>query len=640
MRRPSRLRKDLTKPPCSGERGLAASRVRSTWFALVIIAVTAAVYADSLSGVFLLDDIRAIVDNPQVRRLWPLTEALKAPPQSTLAGRPLVSLSLALSHAISGLQPWGYHVFNVAVHILASLVLFGLVRRTLRRDVALVQSPITADNLALTAALIWAVHPLQTESVTYVVQRAESMMGLFYLLTLYCFARGCASTRSWRWFTAAVISCALGMCTKEVMATAPVAVLLYDAAFVSGLIRGALARHWRSLGALAATWLVLAGMVASGPRSQTAGFGLEAAGPWAYGREEFLVVLHYLRLVFWPRPLCLDYDWRTEPSVVHVAMSAAAIMLLLVASLWAWRWKRGVGFLGISFFLILAPSSSIVPINDLAFEHRMYLPLAAVVILGVLAGWKLLDWGREGSAPARRLHRLIPTLAVLTVLLLLAAATVLRNQDYGSALTMWRGVVRTRPDNARAQCNLGLELARQGDSEDAIAAYQRALLARPDYAMAHYNLANALSEQGRIDEAIEQYRAAILSKPSYAEAHINLGAALAGRNRLDEAILEFQAALDGQVVGTETRSQVMARAYMHLGNAQSSKGAWGAAVAAYGEAARLRPDYYRVHFNLALALQNLNRIDEAVEQYKLTLQLQPDHEAARKELEKLQAVRR
>lgn len=634
------------------------SRWGDLWFPLLVAAAGIAVYANSLSGVFLLDDLRAIVENAHIRSLWPPGEVFKAPPQSTVSGRPLVSLSLALSFALSGTAPWGYHAVNILIHLGAGLLLYGILRRTLRlprrRDG---EAPVAdrasgapargrdagpADRLAAAAALLWVVHPLQTQSVTYLVQRAESLMGLFYLLTLYCFIRGYTSSRPGRWWIAAIFSCAAAMATKEVAVTAPLIVGLYDRTFLSGSWR----RTWRERGAvhagLAATWLLLAVLVAGGPRSATAGFGFGKVTALQYAMTQPGVILHYLRLAFWPHPLCLDYVWTVARGTAQVLWPGLALAGLLAAAAWALRRAPRLGFLGAWFFVILAPTSSIVPIEDLAFEHRMYLPLAAVIVLAVWGADALsARWaarGGEGGAGRRRLGRAAGAALLALVALALGAATMARNRDYRSALAMWESVARIRPHSARALCNLGMERALGGDAHGALAAYRQAVRVDPLHAGARYNLGTALREQGEMREAEEHLREALRVRPDHMEAAINLGSLLADQSRLDEAVALFRAARDGRPGGTAPRDHLAAQACTHLGNALARRGDWSEAVAAYGDALRLRPGQYRAHYNLGLALQQLGRAREAAEHYQRALALKPDHEGARGALEALKGA--
>src|SRR5437667_9849284 len=191
--------------------------VKRAWFCpLLILAATALAYSNSFSGPFIFDDltwIPEIPENPHIRH--PGT------------GRPLVCLTLALNYALSGLEPWSYHAVNLAIHASAALVLFAIVRRTLQGPRLRNRLGAHANGLAGAVAVLWAVHPLQTESVTYIIQRAESLMGLFLLLTLYCVIRGYHSPRRSGWYSTAVICCALGMGSKEGVVFAPVIVLLY-----------------------------------------------------------------------------------------------------------------------------------------------------------------------------------------------------------------------------------------------------------------------------------------------------------------------------------------------------------------------------------------------------------------------------
>jgi hypothetical protein len=204
------------------------------WLPVLVIVAGLAVYANSFAGVFVFDDSVHILQNERIRDLSALPKVLSG-------RRPVVDFTLAVNYALDELTVRGYHAVNLAIHIAAALILFGTVRRTLQRKMFLDRFSRSSSWLALVSALIWVVHPLQTQSVTYMIQRAESLMGLFYLLTLYCVIRGVESSRSTAWFTLAVCACAAGMGSKAVMVTAPVLVLLYVGA-------GAYTRAWRRPG--------------------------------------------------------------------------------------------------------------------------------------------------------------------------------------------------------------------------------------------------------------------------------------------------------------------------------------------------------------------------------------------------------
>ena len=428
------------------------------WAAALILAGTVLlVYANSLTAPFVFDDTSAILENPTIRHLWPPGDALSPPNTAAGAvGRPLVNLSLAINYSVGGLEVQSYHVLNLGVHLAATLLLFGLVRRTLLRP------PLAAcfgrDSFWLggAIALLWSVHPLLTESVTCIVQRSELLGALFYLLTLYAFARAATGNASRLWLTLSVASCLLGVLAKEIVATVPLVVFLYDRTFVAGDFRTAWARRRTYYLALVSSWLLLALLMAHNQkRGGTVGFGL-GVSPWDYALTQCHALLLYLRLSFWPSPLVFDYGMRLARSLGEVWWQAVTLLGLVAGTFFALARKPAVGFAAFAFFAILAPSSSFVPlVTQPVAEHRMYLPLAAVVALTLLVAYRWsARWTLAGAAG----------LAVLA-----GFATAQRNFDYRSALALWSDTVAKRPDNPRAHVNLGSTLATAGQVDAACA---------------------------------------------------------------------------------------------------------------------------------------------------------------------------
>jgi protein O-mannosyl-transferase len=588
----------------------------------LIVLATVAAYCNSFGGPFVLDDEVAIARNPTIRELWPLWKPL-CPPNNgvTVTGRPLLNVSLAVNYAFGGLDVGGYHAFNLAIHVLAALLLFGVLRRTfVLPDLGNTRS-VAATPLALGIALLWALHPLQTESVTYIVQRAESLVGLFYLLTLYCFIRGASSGRGPYWYAAAVLACLLGMASKEIMVSAPVIVLLYDRAFLAGSFREAWRRRYRVYLALAGTWLLLAYLViAAGNRGGSAGFGA-GVGSWAYLCTQFGAIIHYLRLCVWPRPLLLDYGTETVPITLQIVPDAMLVALLGLATILSlWRWPK-IGFLGAWFFAILAPTSSIVPVaTQVIAEHRMYLPLAAVITVvtcgGYLAGWELVHRGLL----SRRAAGVLAGCATAAAALTLGALTFRRNADYHTALSIWQDTVAKAPHNARAHNNLGRPLIGCGQIADAVAEYRKALMIQPDYVDARYNLGTALVSLGELDAAIAEFRQVLAHEPDDVGAHNNLGLALANCGQLKEAAAQFR-----QVLAVRPEH---AEAHNNLANALAKQGRGDEAVFHYQEALRIQPDYSDAHNNLGSALAAGRRLDEAITHYRRALALRPAYPEA------------
>ncbi len=557
------------------------SQRRAEWAVILLIGGGLLAYANSFAGPFVFDDHRYIVENPAIRRL---RYALLPPPGSDVIGRPVVSLSLALNYALHGLQVYGYHAVNVVLHLAAGLLLFGVLRRLFRRSG---WEHGAADWTALTAAALWLVHPLQTQAVSYVIQRSELLMGFAYLATLYALARAAdASGPGWR--LAAVAACALGMGSKAVMVTAPVAALVFDRAYLAGSFRGA----WRDRGrlhlALMATWGILAAQAALGaaPLVNAAAAGPLSA-PLEYAATQAGVILHYLRLAWWPAPLIFDYGWPVVRSISEGWKSVSVAALVLAAAAWAWRRDPRVGFLGVWFALVLAPTSTVFPLPDAAFEHRMYLPLISPVVgtvLAIRAGlarWRVAASVRTAAAAA---------LAV-AALLALVTATVRRNAVYQDAVVLWRDTVAHRPQHARA----------------------------------HHNLGYALAEAGELTEAIASYREAIRLQPRFAQAHSSLGGALARRGNADaeaEAALREALRIDPSLVDARG----------HLGNLRLVQGRFEEAVAEYGAALKAQPWSTRFHNNLGIALMRLGRQDEAMAQFEAALRVDPSYERAKRNL--------
>ena len=623
--------------------------------ALIALAALAA-YHNTFGVPFLFDDGPAIIENPGIRRLWPLWDAFR--PQavaSTVDGRPVANFTLAINYALSGTGVWSYHVLNLLIHILAGLTLFGIVRRTLRFRSG--QAPVNegrgrrtpplseraacgdaalqtdATPIALAVALLWTLHPLQTEAVTYVVQRVESLMGLFYLLTLYCFIRavegttrplttdqtdtdqagsvvrgrwsgGPASSRLLFWYALSILCCLLGMATKEVMVTAPLLVFLYDRAFVAGTFRDAWRRRWRLHLGLASTWLLLVVLVAGTGwnRGGAAGFNVGVT-PWEYWLTQFEGVARYLWLTVWPHPQVFDYGtfWvRTAGAVVPFAL---IVVPFAMAAVWA-HWHAPIaGFLGAWFFGILAVTSVVPGTIQMIVEHRMYLPLAAPITAAVLGLHALL----------RRATLTLTFTFILAVAL--GLLTEHRNTDYRSELALWEDTVAKRPDSPRARNSLAFALDHAGRTEEAIQQFETALRRAPDNAELYDNLGVTLAGAGRTAEAIARFETALRLRPDFPVAHSNLGNALVQSGDTAAAIGQFEEAL-------RLRPDY-AEAHYNLGGALDHARRTTEALGHLETAVRLKPDFTAAHYNLGDLLDRLGRTAEAKDQYEQALQLEP-----------------
>jgi tetratricopeptide (TPR) repeat protein len=627
---------------------------------VILVTLCAVAYHNSFTGPFIFDDVRSIRDNPTIRHLWPIWRCLHPPHQHglTVEGRPLINLSLAINYALGGQKVWGYHALNLTVHLLAGLTLLGVVRRTLLQPRFLERFGAAANGLALTIAILWAVHPLQTESVTYVIQRAESIMGLFYLLTLYCFIRGAESHRPRLWYGLCTATCAMGMASKEVMASAPLIVLLYDRAFISGSFRKAWRQRWPLHLLLAGTWILLGYLMFFTGSFHNLVANTEARGItwWAYLLVEPGMILHYLRLSLWPHPLCLGYGWPVDAIWSGTLLPGLIIVSLLGAIVWACKTNSVWGVLGAWFFLILAPSSSFLPTDSPAYEHRMYLPLAAVVVslvLGLYAlaeghrlspvFWPRLNWSERTRARLR-------TVVVTALALVLAIVTAQRNAQYRTAESIWADVaakfpenemghgnlalalleegrasesipyfikaLRIAPNESDLQANLALALAASGDVDQALAQLHETLRRAPDCALAHAVLANLLMDRGELNAALEHYQAALAINTYDENAHFNLAQLLVRLGKRDEAIAQYR-----QVLQFAPDDPTV---HYNLANLLAETGQDAEAVLHYAAAARLDPHKARSQINLGNLLLKQGRVADAIAAYKAALRADPD----------------
>jgi tetratricopeptide (TPR) repeat protein len=600
----------------------------------------AVAYHRVFSAPYIFDDTLNVHENPSLREWWPIWLPLVPPAAAVgMVGRPFANLTLALNYAIGTEEVWGYHAANLALHGVSALVLLGIVRRTLLGPRLRERFGEQSLQVASAVSLLWALHPLQTESIAYTSQRTECLAGFCYLATLYVFVRSLDSDHPWRWRAAALVATFLGMASKETMATAPLLVLLYDRTFAAGSFAQAWRERWRLYLGFGSSWLLLGGlMLGTQQRAGSAGFGLGISW-WSYALTQCRAIVTYLGLTFWPSTLVLDYGADAVTNPVHVWPQALLLGLLLAATVGALYFRPVLGFLGGSFFLLLAPTSSVVPlVTQTIAEHRMYLPLAAVLTLVVVP---------QVSSAAK--WRALPLWIALAGAL--GCRTARRVQDYLDPVAIWRDAVVSYPLNPRAHINLGGALLGSGRLSEALAEYREAVRLKPDSATAQHDLASALLQAGRAKEAQEHAREAVLLAPDYALAHNGLANALLDLKQPDDAMLEYRRALEVSPDFADARCN-LARALVGVGRSAeglkeyrkcaaakpedaSALGDQGIVLAHLGRteeaievlrrALRLDPGLARLHYGLAGAYLGLGRNGEAAIEYEETVRLEPEN---------------
>ncbi|MBN1395106.1 MAG: tetratricopeptide repeat protein [Pirellulales bacterium] len=598
----------------------------------IIVVAVAIAYANSINNPFVFDDRPSTVDNASIRRLWPIDRVLLPPGNyAAVQRRPVINLSLAINYAISGDHTWSYHLMNVAAHALAALLLFGIVHRTLRLPRLVERFGKAATPLAATVALLWAVHPLLTDAVTYVIQRTEVFAGLFYLLALYCTLRGDSARRPRRWYAAAVAACVLGVGCKEVVLTAPFVIMLYDRVFLSSSWREAFRRRGGLYLWLGVSWIVYVSFLPYGAEG-TEVFGEDLAVV-EYLMAQGGAIAHYLKLCFWPDPLVFDYGFYLPETAWEIIPFVVLIGVLLAVVIDAFRYRPDLGFLGAWFFVILAPSSSFIPLLQQPIaEKRMYLPLAAVVTFVVLGVFAVGEWLMRRKQFSPRTLRVAAGASVALAAAAFIVLTIDRNRDYRSNLAIWEDTVAKAPNNARAHENLGLALAGRGRFDEAIWHYRRSLDIIPNWAAAYNDLGNIYMYRGRLDLAVEYYNETLKLSPKNASAHNNLGNVLLAVGRTNEAVNHYYKALACNYDCETT--------YNNLGSALAKRGQVEEAIAFFRRAVQLNPSFADAHNNLGRALAGQGWLDEAIVHFRASLELKPHDSSARRNLHRALAQKR
>jgi Flp pilus assembly protein TadD len=594
--------------------------------ATLIVIVGALTFANGLSAPFIYDDAAVIAANATIRSPT-LVASLLATPRGAAptAGRPLANFSFAVNYAIGGRDVRGYHVVNIAVHLMCALLLFGIIRRTLARS-----GERKPDAIAVVCALVWMVHPLQSEAVDYLSARTESLMALFFLLTLYCSIRAREGPAPAEWQIGAVIACILGTACKESMAVALPIVALYDRIFLFPSWREAVRSRWPLYAGLAATWIELAWLMSNAPRGSSAGWspdpGLVApVTPWVYLLNQAVMIVHYLRLTFRPTGMVLDYGVPRALTLVEVAPQMAIVALLGLLTIVAlWR-APAAGFLGAWFFVTLAPSSSVMPIHtEVGAERRMYLASMAIVVLLVVAVHRWAWRTRSPSAVSPRSGKVLlaTTLAVVAAL---AATTIARTAEYASPLTMWRTVVDRWP-NGRARWALATQLKAVGRADEVLPKLREAVA---DYPEAHLGVGEELFARKQYAEAVAELDSFVRLRPMHADvinAHEFAGRALAAQGKVDEAIGRFRLILKMVPTYAAAHGRLADLYFQHQRFAEAAEEYAAFLVARRGEAGPWT--------NYAISLVETGRGDQAVKAFEHAVALEPRSGNARRNLAK------
>lgn len=597
----------------------------AAWFSLLISCVVVCTWWSSLNATFVLDDqIRIVEEAESLDSLWSVGDIVGH------SQRPVVRYSLAINHAMGGLNPVGYHAFNFVVHALAAILLFMVVRASsdlLRRRGAISIGPRASDWVALAIALAWAIHPLQTASVTYVIQRAEVLAGFFGLLAVYAQIRSVHSGHPHRWLACMLIGVGLAIASKPTAVFLPAILLLFDGVVIGGGIRAALrARGSWYAGALVLVfsilWMtgVLSGLMENDEGLRGAGLGVAGSSSLEYAWLQLGALGLYAWEIFDPSKLSIDHGRVVlEPLPLKLIGMGLLLTMLGVIVVGAWK-QRWWAILPACVLVMLAPTSSFLPLADPAADHRMYLPLAPIMI-GVVSFLVFIAYRFKSTVGGGRIAFGTLVMFLLVVLSMEAWGTNRRNHAYQDPSVLWSSVLELRPDHVRGLVNRAAVALNDGDlasakrdllhaeeiepgnpnmllnlarvevaENDCLSAFERVtplLASMGDNASLHAVRGDALRGLGRGEESLVAYQRAIALDSNDPMLPLVRGNVLSDLGRLDEAADSYRIA----ALLAGSRGSVAASAFFNLGNMHFRQERFNEAAEAYAQAMKAWPDH-------------------------------------------------
>lgn len=587
------------------------------------------IYSNSFDCSFHLDDRNSIIENSAIRDLSDVGAIWKYFPT-----RFIPYLTLAFNYQLNGLDVQGYHAVNLAIHIINAFLVWWLTALLFRTPNGK-QSPLASRQrtIAFIVALLFVSHPLATQSVTYIVQRLASLATLFYLLSLCLYVKARLSETNARQkyglFAGAFLAALLGLLSKENAYTLPFAIVLAELFFLRTEKPSAYLKDVRLL--LLVAGIALAVFALYRGFLSTSGSGIGSGGnagntssvfspippsggtpytvtPTNYLMTQFRVIVNYLQLLAFPTGLNLDHDIRPSEQLFDAGtlLSLVFLLALLALAIYVFPKNRFISFGIFWFFLTLAVESSIIPISDLMFEHRTYLPSFGFFLL-ITAGIFQVLYTKSGAL----------TYALFTFIIgLNSLLTFQRNKVWKDELSLWNDVVSKSPEKARPYLNRGVAYWTAGQTAKAVSDYRKAISLNPEhYASAYFNLAVAEAAMGQADQAIEHYTKAIAISPDYAIAYDGRGVVYGNRKEWDKALQDFSEAI--------RVSPGFAKAYYNRGSLYSARSQWKEAISDYTKAVELDPKYTDAYCNRGVAYANIGEWDLSISDCTASIRIDP-----------------
>lgn len=586
-------------------------------FLLVVFVAAFLAYLNVFNGEFIFDDAISIEDNPKIKDFsFFKSLGLDGYLKNTLSGGvPLTNLTFAVNYSFGGFHPFGYHVTNFLIHLANILLVYVLIYKTLK----LLKSPYSdaAHWIAFLTVVFFGLHPIQTGAVSYISQRSEILAAFFYLLGLLLFIRGLSdnSLKGHFSYLGGIICFLIGIGTKDTIITLPLMAFVYWIYFLRQ--QADLRFRIVKIGLLSIpAVLVIFYRISAVSRDTRIGFGLEF-GPYEYFLTQLRVISKYISLLIMPIGQNADYDFGiskglADPPSTFFSFVFFLFLVILIVFLYR-RWKIG-SFALVWFFTLLAPTSSFIPIIDVIFEHRVYLPSAGIFLLfslGLYHAFKLLKASHEPN-------KLLIVLTVFVLIGSLIYATTSRNMVWTNRISFWEDVAGKSPKKARVYVSLGSAYQERGLTDFAVAAYTKAtnladVKEKPNSMLA---LALLYSEMGKNGEAITEMKKALSLDPiNSADQKYLVGTVYEKADLIEEAMKSYKEAL--------TRDARFHLARYALGSLYERQGFHAAALAEYKEILKISPNTAAAFNRIGIVYAKMKDIKEAERNFQSALKIDP-----------------
>ena len=601
-----------------GEKNAVTSIFILMIFGILILGI----YSQTFKSPFAFDDIKKILENAHIRltEFSPI-EIVKAGIRSSKT-RPIAFISFALNYYFNQYDLVGYHVVNILIHIFSGFLLFLFIRTTLGLP-SLQYRYNRPVFIAFIASLIWLIHPVQTQSVTYIVQRMNSMASMLFILSFWLYVKGrlvSKGGKKWPWYVGSTLVWLVSLGCKQITVTLPFLVFLYEWYFFQDLSKDWFKRSLKWVLGITVIFILIA-LAYTGfkPWVKLAGLRDFALDEFTFTQRsltQLRVVIYYISLLLFPHPsrLNLDYDFPLSYSLINpltTLLCLIGIIGLLIVGILLAKKQRLMSFCIFWFFGNLLIESSVIPLA-IIFEHRLYLPSMLVFLMFVILGFRYvkpewLSW------------------AIFCALILVCSYwTFERNKVWRDNVTLWTDTTKKSPNKARPYINLGKALAERKMYEEALPNYLKALQLNPNYVDAHHNLAALLEDKGETNEAIKHYRQALQINPNFEKSHNNLGLVLLEQDKNEEAINHFHIAL--QI------NPNFAQPHNNLGLALSKYGKINEAIEHYNKALKIDPKFAAAQVNLGNAMLMQGETELAINHFYKAVKIEPDYAEAHNNL--------